>query len=127
LKLIFNQPAGFSESKPARNRRTQSSSSVGSGTCNPVPSFVLAHSDREQVKARGLGHPQPMPKSNVKWRIRLDVGGVLLGLTAESAVAGSGPPSAPHISSPTTSPLPLAIDATNLGGDHEGSLGESRA
>lgn len=65
-----------------------------------------------------------MPKSNVKWRIRLDVGGVLLGL---NAVAGSGPPFAPHVSSPTTSPLPLAIDATNPGGDHEGSLGESRA
>lgn len=68
-KLFLNQPAGFSEPKPAQNRRAQSSASVG-----PVPSSVWAHSDREQVKACGLGHPQdlslgpnPMLSGELNW------------------------------------------------------------
>jgi hypothetical protein len=55
--------------KPAQNRRAQSSASVG-----PVPSSLLVHSDREQVKACGLGHPQdlspgpnPMLSGELNW------------------------------------------------------------
>lgn len=68
-KRFLNQLACFSESKPAQNRRAQSSSSAGL-----VPSSMLAHSDREQVKALGLGHPQdlslgpnPMLSGELDW------------------------------------------------------------